>query len=189
MQGSLDVARLGGDAGSRPPGTYAAAPRSLGLFMATTRQDLGERGEMEVCKLATCPRCNRSRHFKRLPTNFECADVICKFCGFLAQVKATRLADDRDEFPDRIMGAAWGPQQQRLIAGIFHGLYLVGYRQDGKTLVRMEFVPPHVLEATPSVFEPRKPLSANAKRAGWTGFMLNVSQLPLVGRMQIFPAD
>lgn len=155
--------------------------------MATTRQDLGASGEVAVCRHAHCPRCNRTRQFKRLPTNFECADVICKFCGYLAQVKATRLQDGSDDLPRRIMSAAWGPQHERIIAGIYHGLYVVAYRSDGRTLVSIDFVPPHILEASPSVFEPRKPLSANAKRAGWTGYMLNLEVLPAVGLKRVFP--
>jgi hypothetical protein len=157
--------------------------------MPTARQDLGKRGEIAVCRQAVCPRCNRVRHFKQLPVNFECADIICKFCGFLAQVKTARLSDGATEFPDRIMGAAWGPQQDRILAGIYHGIYLVGYRQDGKTLVRIDFVPPHIIQATPSAFEPRKPLRKTAKRAGWTGFMLNVSVLPKVGISRVYPAS
>jgi type II restriction enzyme len=153
--------------------------------MATARQDLGERGEEAVCKRVTCPRCNRPRHYKRLPVNFECADVICKFCGYLAQVKAVRLTANSDELPKRIPGAAWGPQHERIISGIFHGLYVVGFRPDGKTVVRIDFVPPHVLAATPRLFEPRKPLRSTAKRAGWTGFMLNLAALPLVGVQRI----
>lgn len=155
--------------------------------MPTTRQVLGRRGEDAVCREAVCPRCNRDRHFKRLPPNFECADVICKFCGFLAQVKATRLKDGSDELPDRVPSAAWRPQHDRILAGIYHGLYIVGFRQDGKTLVRIDFVPPHVLAATPSVFEPRKPLRATAKRAGWAGYNLLVSEIPKVGMRQIYP--
>src|SRR4051812_31407871 len=104
--------------------------------MATPRQALGDRGEKAVCKYAPCPRCNRVRHFRQLPKNFECADLICKFCGFLAQVKATRLPDGSAELPDRIMSAAWKPQRERILAGIYNGLYLVGYRQDGRRLVR-----------------------------------------------------
>jgi transcription elongation factor Elf1 len=156
--------------------------------MQTDRQALGKRGESAVCTHAMCPRCNRARHFKRLPTNFECADIICKFCGLLGQVKTTRLKDGTDEFPDRIMSAAWRPQHDRIIAGVYHGLYLVGYRQNAKTLVRIDFVPPHILEATPGVFEPRKPLSATAKRAGWAGYTLVVSELPKVGRRRIYPS-
>jgi hypothetical protein len=155
--------------------------------VATARQDLGDRGENAVRKHASCPRCNRERQFRLLPKNFECADIICKFCGFLGQVKATRLADASDDFPSRIMSAAWGPQHQRILAGIYTGLYLVGFRQDGRQLVRIDYVPPHILETVPEVFEPRKPLGPNAKRAGWQGYMLNIAKLPAVGFEQIFP--
>lgn len=155
--------------------------------MATDRQDLGDRGEKAVCKHATCPRCNRLRQFRQLPPNFECADIICKFCGFLGQVKATRLADDSDALPNRIMSAAWGPQHQRILAGVYNGLYLVGFRKDGRRLIRIDYVPPHILESAPEVFEPRKPLGPNAKRAGWQGYLLNISKLPAVGFEQIFP--
>jgi hypothetical protein len=102
-------------------------------------------------------------------------------------VKATRLKDGSDELPDRVPSAAWRPQHDRILAGIYHGLYIVGFRQDGKTLVRIDFVPPHVLAATPSVFEPRKPLRATAKRAGWAGYNLLVSEIPKVGMRQIYP--
>jgi type II restriction enzyme len=156
--------------------------------MATAHQDLGARGEKAVCRHASCPRCNRSRHFKQLPTNFECADLICKFCGFLAQVKATRLPEGSDAFPERIMGAAWTPQHERILAGVYNGLYLAGFKQNGRSLIRIDYVPPHILEGAPEVFEPRKPLSATAKRAGWQGYMLNVGKLPAVGMQQVFPA-
>jgi hypothetical protein len=85
------------------------------------------------------------------------------------------------------MSAAWNPQHQRILAGIYNGLYLVGYRQNARTLVRIDYVPPHILEAVPEVFEPRKPLSETAKRAGWQGFLLNIGKLPAVGFEQIFP--
>lgn len=66
-------------------------------LMPTTKQDLGKRGEKAVCQHVSCPRCGRERQLRPLPVNFECVDVICKFCGFLAQVKATTggSAEDR----------------------------------------------------------------------------------------------
>ena len=153
--------------------------------MATARQALGLRGEKAVAQHVPCPRCNRRRHLSTLPTNFQCADLICKFCGFLAQVKAVTLKDGSDEFPTRILGAAWGPQHEQIVAGIFHGLYLVGFSTT-KRLVRIDYVPAHVLQASPNVFEPRKPLSGTAKRAGWTGFYYNLSKLPNIGIWRVF---
>jgi hypothetical protein len=113
--------------------------------------------------------------------------VICKFCGFLAQVKATTLPDGTDALPDRVMGAAWKPQQEQMIAGIFHGLYVVGFSGKGR-LVQIDYVPAHVLQATPEVFLPRSPLSPTAKRAGWQGFTYDLRALPRIGIMRVYPA-
>src|SRR4051794_7359520 len=106
--------------------------------MATAKQKLGEKGERDVCSRLACPRCNKSRQLTRLPTNFQCADIICRFCGYLAQVKATTLAPGASDTPSHILGAAWGPQQEQITAGIYHGLFVASYDQQGK-LVRIDF--------------------------------------------------
>jgi hypothetical protein len=155
--------------------------------MATRHQTLGVRGERAVSQRVPCPQCNRLRHLARLPPNFQCADLICKFCGFLAQVKAVTLPEGTSEFPPRILGAAWGPQQAQMIAGIFHGLFLVGFWANGK-LVRIDYVPAHVLQASLQVFEPRNPLRASARRAGWQGFYYNLTKLPEIGIQPAFRA-
>jgi len=72
------------------------------------------------------------------------------------------------------------------MAGIYHGLFIAGFTSKGR-LVRIDFVPPHVLQASPDVFEPRRPLSANAKRAGWQGFTYNLTKLPAIGIQQVYP--
>lgn len=154
--------------------------------MPTDRQDLGRRGEKAVCDHVVCPRCNRARQLRALPQNFECVDVICKFCGFLAQVKATTVEAGTSTRPDRILGAAWQPQHQRIINGIFHALYIVSF--SGRTLIRIDYIPAHILEAHPSVFKPRKALSETAKRAGWQGFMYDLSEVPAVGSVRVYPA-
>ena len=55
---------------------------------------------------------------------FKCADVLCDFCGYLAQVKASTSRDGATP-PKRLPGAAWGPQKQRTDAGIYFPLFLV----------------------------------------------------------------
>ena len=140
--------------------------------MATAKQKLGEYGEAQVTKHCSCPQCKQSRTLKRLPTNFKCADIICDFCGYLAQVKAksvTRL----DSIPKTILGAAWGPQEERMRAGIYFSLFLV-LVHDRKSAI-------YYLSADiqqPVMFVPRKPLSSNARRAGWQGFYYDLSTLP-----------
>jgi hypothetical protein len=153
--------------------------------VATAHQRLGDKGEAAVAKHVPCPRCNKPRHLARLQRNFQCADLICKFCGYLAQVKAVTLAGE--DLPDRILGAAWGPQHEQIIAGIYHGLFLVGFSKAGR-LVRIDYIPAHILETTPEIFEPRKPLGPTAKRAGWQGFIYNLAMLPPIGRQRVYPA-
>ena len=134
--------------------------------MATGRQELGKFGEEWVVKDCTCPSCKRDRTLVCLPTNFKCADVICDFCGYLAQVKASTKANV-NVIPPRVLGAAWGPQEERMAAGIYFPLFLVLATKD-----RREYAI-YYLSADlqqPDMFEPRKPLSPTAKRSGWQGF-------------------
>lgn len=60
----------------------------------------------------------------RLPNNFKCADVICDFCGYLAQVKTARVRNV-DSIPNTVLGAAWGPQKERMASAIYFPLFLV----------------------------------------------------------------
>lgn len=153
--------------------------------MATTKQALGTRGEKAVCAHVACPRCGREKQFRALPPNFECVDVICKFCGFLAQVKATARGSV-DGPPTSVLGGAWRPQHERVIAGIFHPVYVVSYA--GSSLERIDYVPAHMLSAHPAVFKPRAKLSESAQRAGWQGFVYDLRELPSIAIQQVYPA-
>jgi type II restriction enzyme len=131
----------------------------------TKRQVLGRFGEMCVASQCSCPRCKRARTLKRLPNNFKCADLICDFCGYLAQVKAVTVRDI-DVIPDNVLGAAWGPQEERMAAAIYFPLFLV--------LVSGRRHSIFYLSADlqiPKMFKPRSPLSRQARRAGWQGFV------------------
>jgi type II restriction enzyme len=134
----------------------------------TNNQKLGEFGERAVTGLP-CPKCKRKRHLKRLPTNFKCADVICDFCGFLAQVK-TATTKDIDHPPRSLMGAAWAPQHERMEAGIYFPLFIV-LTPDQKR--RAIYYLPADLQ-TPEMFQKRNPLGPGARRAGWTGYHLRL---------------
>jgi len=59
--------------------------------------------------------------------------VTCRVCGYPAQVKAVSLAEGATELPDRILGAAWGPQHEQIMAGIYHGLFIAGFTPKGYT--------------------------------------------------------
>jgi len=128
------------------------------------------RGETLVAKTATCPKCKRTRTLKRLPPNFKCADIICDFCGYLAQVKAQRVSDV-NTLPDRVLGAAWGPTRDRIDSAIYFPLFLVLVEKQGKAAsvwyLAADLQPPEM-------YVPRNALSARAKRTGWRGFLYDL---------------
>ena len=132
--------------------------------MRTNKQLLGDFGENLIIKKFNCPKCKRIKSLKKLPQNFKCADIICDFCGYLAQVK-TKTVSDIDKFPSKVLGAAWGPQKERMDAGIYFPLFVV--LKNGRN--HSVFYLSSDLQ-TEEMFIKRKPLSKNAKRAGWQGF-------------------
>lgn len=130
----------------------------------TKKQELGIFGEELVAKTCSCPKCKRKKSLKRLPTNFKCADIICDFCGYLAQVKTTTVKNI-ELIPDSLLGAAWKPQKDRMSSGIYFSLFWVLISNRKKAVY---FLPSEI--QTPKIFKVRKPLSAKAQRAGWQGF-------------------
>jgi Dam-replacing family len=137
--------------------------------MSTARQVLGRFGETIVARECACPKCKRPRTFKRLPTNFKCADLICDFCGYLAQVKAATVRN-HEIMPATVLGAAWGPQKERMASAIYFPLFLVLVAGRKHAIYYL----PADLQ-NPGMFKPRKPLSENARRAGWRGFVYDLA--------------
>jgi hypothetical protein len=141
--------------------------------LATEQQNTGEVGERLVAAKCACPRCKRLKTLKRLPANFKCADLICDFCGFLAQVKACTVKDPSAP-PDTIMGAAWGPQKERMDAAIYFPLYIVAVAKEGNERA-IYYLSADLQE--PHIFEPRNALSDSARRAGWQGFNYRLTHI------------
>ncbi len=145
----------------------------------TLLQALGDFGEALVVQRRDCPRCKRIKPLKKLPPNFRCADVICDFCGYLAQVKASRVPDVAVA-PARVMGAAWGPQEERMKAGIYFPMFLVlrSNREHSIWYLSADL-------QVEDMFEPRKALGPTARRAGWRGFVYRLDRLTNGGLVRL----
>jgi hypothetical protein len=96
--------------------------------------------------------------------------VICDFCGYLGQVKSVTTTDIQ-KVPKTILGAAWGPQKDRMDSGIYFPLFLVLVDESRKYSIF--YLPADVQQ--PEMFRARAPLSLTAKRAGWQGFVYDLS--------------
>jgi type II restriction enzyme len=104
-------------------------------------QEHGDLAEKAVSRYCSCPNCKKpSAKLKVLPEGFTCADVICDFCGYLAQVKGTSKRGRITSVP----GGGWVAQEQRLDAGIYFPLYIVKL-QDGKP-VSIHYLPADFLK-------------------------------------------
>jgi len=141
--------------------------------MATKNQKLGEFGEKLVSKNCFCPKCKKEKTLKLLPPNFKCADIICDFCGFLGQVKSKNVKNV-ESIPKTILGAAWKPQKERMDAGIYFPLFLVLVNENNTKDCAIYYLSADLQE--PEIFQPRKKLSKNAKRAGWQGYYYDLSK-------------
>ena len=111
--------------------------------------------EQLVARHARCPGCkSSSKTFRLLPPTFKCADLICDFCGYLAQVKSKLVKGPLpDRCPNRIMGSHWAPQRDRMAAGIYFSLYLVLVSDSGEAGI---YFLPRDLQ-TEEMFVPRNP--------------------------------
>ena len=72
--------------------------------------------------------------------------------------------------PKTVLGAAWGPQKERMKAAIYFPLFLVlvaGRRHS------IFYLSADLQEA--AMFRARKPLSEYARRAHWQGFIYDLS--------------
>jgi len=139
--------------------------------MSTDKQKLGVYGENLVIKNLICQKCKKNKTLKKLPTNFKCADIICDFCGFLAQVKTSKVKNT-DILPNTILGAGWKVQKERMNEGIYFPLYLILVNQNNYSIFYLS-----ADNQSEEIFIPRKPLSSKARRAGWQGFMYDISKI------------
>jgi len=151
--------------------------------LTTAKQILGKFGEEIVRNQCNCPDCEKGK-FKLLGNNFKCADIICEFCGFLGQVKAKNVKDI-EIIPKTILGAAWKPQKERMEKGFFFPLFVVLVKDFKTDPVKCSeksiwYLSKDIQKLHKNdIFEPRKPLSENARRDGWQGFYYNLERINL----------
>ena len=88
--------------------------------------------------------------------------MICDFCGYLAQVKTTTVVAIQS-VPKAVLGAAWGPQKERMDAAIYFPLFLVLVTPDRRNY-SIFYLSADLQK--PELFQARTPLSQTAKRHG-----------------------
>lgn len=147
--------------------------------MVTKRQETGDIGEKFVIKHVRCPICNKGKFIKMSIKNFPCADIICKFCGILGQVKSFRI-NNLNKIPKKIGGSAWPPFNKRIRKGIFYPLFIVLIEDNKpkKILYISKDIQKVTYQINKKLYISRIPLGNHCRRAGWQGFDYNLELIP-----------
>lgn len=123
-----------------------------------------------------CPCCGNP-HVDKLPNNSPVADMQCGRCGEIFELKSKK-----NHIGAKIVDGAYNTMIERITSNVNPQLFLMQYSP--KFLVTdLIFVPKFFF--TPSIIEKRKPLSANARRAGWVGCNILYQKIPVQGKIDI----
>ena len=123
-----------------------------------------------------CPCCG-NLHVEKLPNNSPVADMQCRNCGEIFELKSKK-----NHIGAKIVDGAYNTMIERITSNSNPQLFLMQYSP--KLFVTdLIFVPKFFF--TPSIIEKRKPLSENARRAGWVGCNILYQKIPAQGKIDI----
>ncbi len=122
-----------------------------------------------------CPNCG-SVSLEKFRNNQPVADFGCRDCNEQFELKAQKTA-----FGQKVVDGAFRTMIERLAAADNPNLLLMRYDGASRAVRDLFVVPKHFF--TSNIIEPRKPLGPNARRAGWQGCNILLSQVPQAGRI------
>ena len=117
-----------------------------------------------------CPACDSPR-IESLPTNTPAHDFKCPSCKGWFQLKSKS-----SNFGRRVQDGAFGSMKQAISQGRTPSLFLLRYSRPDLLVEDLLLIPHFAFTA--SILEERKPLSPNAKRAGWVGCNFLLDRVP-----------
>ena len=124
-----------------------------------------------------CPRCG-NKHINHFPNNRPVADFFCPQCRCEYELKSKNGSIGR-----KIMDGAYGTMIERIESDNNPDFLFMGYSKKEMQVENLFLVPKHFF--VPEVIEKRKPLSENARRAGWVGCNILIEKIPGQGVIEI----
>lgn len=125
-----------------------------------------------VLKNGYCPNCGSG--LQKHTNNKPVADFYCFSCkeDFELKSKSGKLGT-------RIVDGAYHTMINRITSDSNPNFLFLTYNTASLTVNNFLIIPKHFF--TPDIIEKRKPLSPTAKRAGWIGCNISLSNIPTVG--------
>lgn len=124
-----------------------------------------------------CPCCGNIR-LKRFENNQPVADFYCKDCDAEFELKSKK-----DSFASKIVNGAYEMMIKRINSTNKPHFLFLNYSSDSLQVQNFLTIPNHYF--TNDIIEKRKPLSKNARRAGWIGCNILLQNIPLAGKIYL----
>lgn len=124
-----------------------------------------------------CPSCKKPK-LQTARDNTKVIDFLCDNCSEVYQLKS-----QSKPLSEKVLDSAYGPMIDSIKKNRTPNLFLLHYNSQSYCAENLMIVPRYFL--TLSCIEPRKPLSPNARRAGWIGCNIILKEIPVDGKISI----
>jgi len=121
-----------------------------------------------------CPKCGCN--ISEYPNNKPVADFYCSKCK-----EDYELKSKKDKIGKKIVDGAYSTMIERLQSNSNPNFFFLNYDKNTYDVVNFMVIPKHFF--IPQIIEKRKPLSENARRAGWIGCNILLETIPKSGKI------
>lgn len=149
---------------------------SLATKYKRANQKIRAMSEPWLVENVFCPCCG-NLHIDKLPNNSPVADAYCPKCEETFELKSKQGV-----IGAKIPDGAYRTMIERITSNKNPQLFIMQY-SSSLFITDLTFIPKFFF--TPDIIEKRKPLSANAKRAGWVGCNILYQKIPEQGKLRI----
>ncbi len=132
--------------------------------------------ESWVAENIFCPCCGNP-HIQKLDNNRPVADFQCDFCGSIFELKSKK-----GSLGGKIADGAYSTMIERITSDQNPDLFVMSYSEN-LSVTDMLIIPKFFF--VPSIIEKRPPLAETARRAGWVGCNILISDIPAQGKINI----
>lgn len=130
-----------------------------------------------VEKNSFCPRCGKKK-LDRFESNRPVADFYCCNCSAEYELKSKK-----DTFALKIVDGAYEMMIKRINSENNPHFLFLNYSSESLQVQNFLTIPNHYF--TNDIIEKRKPLSKNARRAGWIGCNILLQNIPVTGKIYL----
>ena len=149
---------------------------SLAVRYASASQKVRVLTEDWVERMIFCPNCGQD-HLVNYENNRPVADFYCQNCQ-----EDFELKSKNGKIGKKIVDGAYETMIKRLQSDNNPNFFLLGYTS-GYSVCNFVVIPKQFF--TPSIIERRKPLADTARRAGWVGCNILLSNIPDSGKIYL----